>query len=470
MLLYLKKLSQNKVVKNFSYVTIGSILAQLLNLVALIKISKILTPENYGLYTFLTVQAQLVFTIADLGIRNIIIRTISRDKYSTKNMVYNGIIIKLISVVLISVIYFIYNKFFGTLNNQLVLYIFIYSFFNCISILFESTFWGHQKMLAPAVVNVSTSVIWLLFVIFFAQKGINAGSLFLVFTGINLLTCLSYFWILKSGKLIAGIRGPFASSAMALLKQSWPYFVLVLLGLPYNYLTNNFLDLNSTKKEIGYFNLSQKLMSPVSLVIMFSLSALFPNLSNLWVTDQEKFKNLIRKGIDLMFLGALMLCFLYTAFAEYIIKLFFSSKYYSVIEISQMQIWFVFLMGINSFIGTIWGATNNEKLLVKSSVINSIIALPILYIGSKYGALGLSYGYVISFALFEIYLWIDFKKSIKMQLPNDIWLWIVALVIFSISYFVINKVSLILKISICLIIIIMFALYYLKFKKSRVVN
>jgi O-antigen/teichoic acid export membrane protein len=469
MLLKLKKLSQNKVIKNFSYVTLGNVLAQLFNLFALVRISKFLAPESYGIYTFLTVQAQLIFTIADLGIKNIIIRTIARDRTSTKNMVYNGILLRLCSVFLFSVLYFFYNKLFGTLNDQLIIFICLYSLFNCITNLFESTFWGYEKMLAPAIINVSTSVLWVLFVVLFAYEGIKPSALFLVFTFINFLTGLTYYIILKNRRFIIGKKGAFINSSVGLLKQSWPYFVLVLLSLPYNYLTNNFLDINSSKKEIGYFNLSQKMMSPISLVISLSLSSLFPNLSNLWVTDQEKYKTLLKKGIQIMFLIALMLCFVYTALADYIIKLLFSSKYYSVIAISQMQIWFVFLMGVNSFIGTIWGTTNNERLLVKSSIINAVIALPILYIGSKYGALGLSYGYVLSFAVFEIYIWIEFRRSINIKIENDWFLWLLALVLFFMSYFFINNVSLLTKILVCAVFISLTILYYLKFKKEKVI-
>jgi O-antigen/teichoic acid export membrane protein len=110
-------------------------------------------------------------------------------------------------------------------------------------------------------------------------------------------------------------------------------------------------------------------------------------------------------------------------------------------------------MGTNSLIGTIWGATNNEKKFVKSTFINVCISAPLLYIGSKYGALGLSYGYVVSFALFEIYLWRDFKKSVSMKLPEDKILWLIALSLFLVSYFVLNQVNWIWKSGLSILII-----------------
>jgi O-antigen/teichoic acid export membrane protein len=184
--------------------------------------------------------------------------------------------------------------------------------------------------------------------------------------------------------------------------------------------------------------------------------------------DQEKFKRIINQTTKLFFLMALVLCFLYTSFAEDIVKLFFNTKYYAIIKISQMQVWYVFLMGINSLIGTIWGATNNEKMLVKSSIINVIIAFPILYFSSKYGALGLSYGYVLSFAIFEIYLWIDFKKSINIKIDNDLLMWLAFAILFLLSYLFFHYLSFIIKIIIISVLISSVLIFYLKQYKNKV--
>jgi O-antigen/teichoic acid export membrane protein len=461
-----KKIINNKVVRNFSYVTIGNVIAQIINLLAVIKISKIFSPDSYGLYTFLTVQGLLVFTLADLGIRNIVIRTIARDKMNTKDVVVNGILIRLCSVTFFSILYFFYNNFLGHLSISNVLLVCAFSYFNCITNLFESAFWGHQKMLAPAVINILTSVLWYVIILVIPPGYITIGYLFLIYIGITVLTGISYYFILEFNHLIVGVKQPFLVSSDRLLRQSWPYFVLVLLTLPYTYLTNNFLDINSNQTEIGFSNLAGKLMSPISLVITYSLSALFPNLSNLWVTNEEKFKKMLINGIRVFIICALFMCFVYTMFADTFIRLIFSSKYIQVIKISQIQVWYVFLMGVNSLIGTIWGATNNEKLLVKSSIVNIFISGPILYWSSKYGALGLSYGYVLSFAIFEVYLWNSFKKSINIEIKYDKIIWAIALGLTIVSFYFMGRVSLAIKICIVFGVLLSAVIYFLKYRKK----
>lgn len=459
----INKLRNNLVFKNASYVTIGSVIAQIINLIALIKIARIFSPGNYGLYTFLSVQAQLLFTLADLGLRNIIVRTIARNKLATNDLLVNGIFIRIISIIVFTSIYFVYNAYAGSLLNIYVFLVCIYAFFNCVTSLFETIFWGYQKMLPPAVVNITTSLIWIGVIYLLPLKDITPKNLFIILFCINiLLTGAIYFVVLKYQKLLIGKVQPFLKASVSLLKESWPYFLLVLISIPFSSLTNNYLDINSTKSEIGYFNLTQKLISPISLVITFSLSALFPNISNLWINDPQKFQRFLSKGIRFFIMGALLVCFVFTLFVGEIIHLLFSKAYIPVIKIAQLQIWYVFLMGTNSLIGTIWGATNNEKKFVKSTIINVCIAGPILYWGSKYGALGLSYGYVISFALFEIYLWRDFKKSVNMKFQQDKLLWSIALALFLISNFLLNNVNFILKSGIAVVIISGLSYYLIK--------
>ena len=59
-----------------------------------------------------------------------------------------------------------------------------------------------------------------------------------------------------------------------------------------------------------------------------------------------------------------------------------------------------------------------------------------LYFGSYYGAIGLSYGYVVSFAVFEIYLWIKFRKALNVKIDADGLLWLLAIGFFLVSYFI----------------------------------
>ncbi len=432
----LKKILDNKVFRNFSYLTVGSILAQGLSLLTILKITRIFSPADYGLFTFIMAQGLLLLAVADLGIHNIIIRSIARDNSRTNDLVINGAMLRIGATLALITLYVLYNNLLGSLTGHELLLLFLFTLLSSISHLLETVFLGNERMLPISLINLAYSASWFLVVLILPDQQVTVSFLFWIFLGLNGLKAIALYWNLSHYKLLIGKVGYFWASSKALLRESWPYFSLVFIMIPVNHFSNNFLDINSTTEQIGYFNLSQKLLGPVSMVIGFALSAVFPNLSSLWIKERERFYSYISSGFKYFMLPALVLCTLFTLFAREVVVLLFTDAYLPAVKVCQLQVWFVFLMGINSLIGTILGAINQEKLLLKLGIVNALVSTPMLYVGSHYGALGLSYGYVTSFAAFEIYLWYKFRQTLRIQIDMDFILWMLVLVFFVISYFI----------------------------------
>ena len=102
---------KNKVFKNFSYLIFGNIFSQIAGVFALIKIANIFSPNDYGIFTFMLVQSQLLIAIGDLGIQKIVVRTIARNPEKTKELLSIGLILKTAAVLLLAILYFIYNYY-----------------------------------------------------------------------------------------------------------------------------------------------------------------------------------------------------------------------------------------------------------------------------------------------------------------------------------------------------------------------
>lgn len=449
----LKKLLGSIVFKNFSYLTIGTIVAQLISLVTILKITNILNPEDYGLFTFLIAQGMLLLRIGDLGNRNIVIRTIARDPSHTNDILVNGAILRVLAIIVLFIFYTIYNQYFGSLSFNNLMLIFVFSLLSCFSNLFELIFHGNQKMLPSAIINFIYSVIWFIIVFFVLEKGASITFIFLLYISITLVKGILYLAFIKYYKLFKGRVQSFKFSSKQMIKESWPYFVMILILLPLTSLANNFLDINSTNEEIGFFNLSERLLGPLSLVVGMSLSALFPNLSAMWGKNREKFHQYLSIGFGIYMLGSMLICFLFTMFSKEIIIFLFPAGYLPAIQVSQMQVWYLFFTSVDSLVGVVLGAANREKLILRFSVVYFVICTPVLFYSSKFGALGISYGYVISYGLCLVYVWLTFKKSLKIKIQYDTPIWILAIVLFIISYYLTSETSLLYKVIISLTIL-----------------
>lgn len=458
----LKKIIQHKVFKNFSYLTIGSVLSQLISLLTVLKITKALHPDHYGLYTFMIAQGTLLLTVGDLGIRNIVIRSIARDPNRTNDLVFNGAILRTLALIILSGIYLLYNSFLGNLHGQELIFVFMFALISCFGKLFETAYLGHQKMLPPSIINLGFSISWFLWIFMLPVTSMNVPFLFYSFLGLNLLKNGVFYVSLHRQQLLKGKILGFWHSSQKLLRESWPYFALVLVMLPFTKFSNNFLDINSTIEQIGFFNLSERLTGPVSFVLDFALVAIFPNLSALWVSNKIQFQNFVREGFKYYMLLGMILCFLFTLYAKELFGLLFPENYAPAVMVCQLQIWYLFLTSIDSLIGTILGATNNEKKILKLGIVNSIFSTPILYFSSSYGALGLASGMVISFSCFQFYLWYVFRKTLKIKVEDKGRMWIMAGLLFGVSYFIAGKLDFSYKILIGMVSIIGTGLYFSK--------
>ena len=466
----IKKILGNIVFKNFSYLTIGTVIAQLISLVTVLKITSILNPDDYGLFTFLIAQGMLLLRIGDLGNRNIVIRTIARDASHTNDLLVNGAILRVLAILALSFIYYIYNYYFGSLSFNNLLLIFICSLFGCFTNLFELIFHGNQKMLPSAVINLTYSIIWFDIVFFILEEGISISSIFLLYILITLVKGILYLAFIKYYKLFKGKVQDFRVSARQIIKESWPYFVMILILLPLTSLANNFLDINSTNNEIGYFNLSERLLGPISLVVGMSLSAIFPNLSAMWANNRSKFYKYLSTGFGVYMIASMLICFIFTLFSKEIVILLFPDGYLPAIKVCQMQVWYLFFTSVDSMVGVVLGAANKEKLILRFSIVYFLICTPVLFVSSKFGALGISYGYVISYGACLIYVWLTFKKSLNIKIKYDLRIWLLAISLFILSYYLASEISIIYKLIICITVLGLLLPYSFKIYKPLFVK
>lgn len=466
----IKKVLNNIVFKNFSYLTIGTVIAQLISLITVLKITSILNPDDYGLFTFLIAQGLLLLKIGDLGNRSIVIRTIARDPSQTNDLLVNGAILRSLALFLLFLLYTIYNEYFGTLSLINLILIFVFSLVSCFTNLFELIFHGNQKMLPAAVINLIYSVIWFTIVFFILEEGVSITFIFFLYISITLLKGILFFVFIKYYNLLGGRVENFKASSKKIVQESWPYFAMILVLLPLTSFANNFLDINSTNEEIGYFNLSERLLGPISLVVGMSLSAIFPNLSAMWNNDREKFYNYLSIGFGIYMLASMLVCFIFTMFSKEIVILLFPDGYLPAIEVSQMKVWYLFFTSVDSLLGVVLGAANREKLILRFSILYFLICTPALFYSSNFGALGISYGYVISYGLCLIYVWHTFKKSLQIKIKYDGPIWLLALLLFFISYFFTSDTTLINKLIICLTISGSLIFYSIKIYKPLLVK
>jgi len=328
--------------------------------------------------------------------------------------------------------------------------VFLFGLISSFGKLFETAFLGHQKMLPTSVINLVFGITWFAFVFILPGSFLEVNTLIISFLIINIFKNLVFYINLKRYNLLLGKVNKFWYSSKNLLKESWPYFALTLVAMPYTRFSNNFLDINSSIDEVAFYNLSEKFTGPISMVLDMALIAIFPNFSALWVTNRASFKELIQNNFKYFMLLGMLMCFLFTVFAVEILGFLFPVSYLPAVYICQIQIWVLFLNSVNSLMGTILGSTDNEKKILKIGIINMLFSTPIVFFGSYYGAFGLSTAYLIATVVFQFYIWFIFQKTISIKIKDRNLMGLLAVILFSFSYFFAGGLMLPVKIIIAL--------------------
>ncbi|MCE7053274.1 oligosaccharide flippase family protein [Algoriphagus sp. AGSA1] len=447
--------------------TVGNMVSQVLALITVLKITQHFAPDDYGLYTFITSQGLLLLSISDLGIQPIIVRSIARDSNKTSDLILNGLLLRILTIVILTGLYILYNHLFGTLSIQEVLLVSLCGFVNALWTVLEYAFLGNQKMFFASAIKIIYGLLWFGFVFLLPEESFTVYNLIFIFVTLNILQGLGLAIYLRKNGMMKGQKSPFLTSTKSILIQSWPYFSVMLIMIPVQQFYNIYLELNSTVDEIGFFNLARRLLAPVQMILNYAVLAAFPSLSALWVSDQKKLYNLLTNGFQYFLISGISLAFMFNLFIEDIVILLFSEEYLPAVRVTQMQVWFTFLMAVNYTISTVLGAINKEKLMFNLAIMNGLISIPMMYYGSQFGAYGLSVAYVLSFAVFEIILWMTFRKQLNIKIKKEFICWTAALALFLISTFLINDLDIQLKISLSVLICIVVGLYFIKnYKKD----
>jgi len=413
--------SRNTILKNFSVLTLSSALSQFLFIFTSIKIARTLSPELFGTYNLLQLHVSIFTVIASFGIRQIIIRSIARDKTSIKKVFSIALIIRSLglffSITLFVAYYFITGKYDVIFFVLSLFCILSSSLFD----LFESVAFGLEKMEFSGIINFFNSLCWLTTILIIPNSKLSLHVIFGLFVFFSSLKTIIYFFSIHKTEYIKGftLNSTPKNEINIFSKECFPYYYLALFTLLSNQIPLLFLEYRSGVAQVGFFNIASKVLMPINLILTTTLAAIFPNLSRLFVTDYKQFIRNVKLIFTLISIFGIAGAFGVTLFRQEVIQLLYGEKYKTTSLVLGFQIWYVAIYSGVCLIGTILGAINKQKQLSYLSILCTLIQVPILWYGAKYGAQYLSAAFLVATAInFVIHIFVIhsyLKSSIQLS-------------------------------------------------------
>jgi O-antigen/teichoic acid export membrane protein len=469
-------LFKNKIIKNFSLLTGTNILIQVLSIFSSIRLARQLQPEGYGVFNLIVLQASIFSIVACYGLRLVIIRHIARNNNDARKVFVLSSHIRLVTTTIALILVFFYNLAYGqeSLSALLIVAVMALIVFQTSWDTIESIFFGFEKMETSGVINLIFTLIWIAEIYIIPNEYFNVEVLIFAFL-INqgLKTILYYFWmhqsILKKMPLISFEN---YSEHTDFIKQSNFFFVLAVFTSIQNQMPILLLQFNSTVDQIGLFNLGNRILGPLQMMLNLLLAALFPMLSRLALDDKPLFAKRVKSLMNIIILSGILGSVLFALFSDDVVYLLYGEAYKTSARVILIQCWYTVLFAIFCTIGSVLSALDKQKLLSRLSIIYATTAFPVFFIGTKYGATGLAWAFVIAAFINMTYHWVLFRNLLDKNvsiLYSIIIFSVIAVLSFYTGFYEI-KFSFLIRLSLAVLLSILFIGYIYKIELKKMQN
>ncbi len=469
---FYKKVTQHGVIRNISVLSICNGVGLLIGMIINIRLARVMSPASFGQYGVLSAIVVTFLVIASLGLQNVVIRSIARNRTYSKDFFFSSFILKSIGFFCATAFLVIYQLFIVSSPPEyftiLLLILSLLSF--CIIDEFQNIALGMEQMDFTGYINVLTSFLLLIVFWLLPEQSFTVRNVFAIYIVSQFFKAILLYIALIKKKLFTGnIRQePRRDHLKSLFLQGIPFYILALCSMISNQFPVLFLDVNAGEEQVAFYNTANKLLQPMTLVIATTMSVLFPHLSKLFTEDKKKYQTQVKSIFSLITIAGIVLAFAVALFRNEVVFLIYGEEYRQTGYVMAYQCWYLVFFALFCFIGTILGSSDKQKLLSILSVFYALVSTPIIWIGSKYGAEALSVSFIIASIINMIYHWIVLQKNLPEPLSFKFSLGIFSflLVSFSLSLLIPPDLNLFVKLIIIFACVSAFVLFECRKRKQ----
>jgi O-antigen/teichoic acid export membrane protein len=453
---FLEKFPKKSFVRNFSVLLSANLLVSLIGMITSIYIARVLSPFHYGEYAVLISIIGMFQVLASLGLPSTITRTIARNQENSKPIFKASIWAYSGGFFIASFFLLLYMLFVNETNSGFMIVLMILSLFSqSLWSLFENVAFGMQRMEYSGLINlILTSLLFVTYVVI-PKAHITVALVLMVSVIAQLFKDGLYYYFCKKNKLFTGEvyeNLSFKTNAFQFIKDSLPFLIMGGFSMMSNQMPILFLNANSGAEQVAYFNTANKLLLPITLFITTAMTALFPNLAKLYLTDKESYKDKIKTALFAIALLGVFGAIAVSLFRSEIVTFLYGKAYQNTGLVMAYQCWFIIAFAFFCFFGSIFSSADKQKLLSYLSIAYAIVSVPILWLGSHYGAEYLSLAFIITAVINMSYHWYFMQKILPTPLTNTFTLKLFGLIVlpFGFSFLIPENLGLGLKIFIYL--------------------
>ena len=402
---------KEKAIHGVKWTSLSSITIAILQLVQISILARYLSPKDFGLMAIVMVVINFSRIFSDMGISNSIIHHQKNSKEQLSSLywlnIFLGTILSLILMLVSPLISEFYNEpELTTLLGVVSISFVISSFGNQYRILFQKEL---QFNFIAKIEIIASSVAFIVGVLSAIN---NLGVYSLVYASLTQTTVASLLFLLFG----IHIHRPLFIFKYSIIKEYLGFGMYQTGQSTLNYFNSQF-DVILIGKLLGpeilgiYSVVKQLAMKPAQIINPIITKVAFPILAKVQ-NDKNRLKDVYLKTINNITSINFLIYILMFILAEPIILIFFGEKWRESIPIFQILSIYFMIRSIGNPIGSLVMATGKVHLEFWWNVGMFIIFPITIYIGSKFGIIGISISLLILMIITIVPMWFFMVKSL----------------------------------------------------------
>jgi O-antigen/teichoic acid export membrane protein len=449
--------SIQRIAKNIGFSGISQGMVSILSFIFLIYIARYLGEAQYGNYSFAISFTSLFIIFADIGISQLIIREIARDKEITSEYVTNVSIIKIIlSFITFALIIITINLMNYPPYVTYVVYLFgIYTILYSFAQLFTSIFQAFEKMEYVAVVAIAEKIVIMVIGLYILSLGYGLLELAYVYVLAGIIEFIISLGI--SLKKITRIKPKInISLCKSLTIRSIPFGLNSLFAGLFFKMDTVLLSIFKDNVSVGIYNAAYNPLLSISVIISNTLiPIIYPLMSKDFESSNDsldKYTIISSKYMAIIGFPIAVGCFV---LADKFILLFYGGQYLGSIIAFQILALFMPIRLVSGITGTLLTSINKQGIRTFSVLLSASfnIILNLLLIPSL-SFVGASIATVLSeLFLYGVSLYLIDRYHHKIKLLNYYLRPFIASLLMGVLLFILKDLNLFL-------LVIMGAIFY----------
>ncbi|MBE3114353.1 MAG: flippase, partial [Actinobacteria bacterium] len=387
-----------RIAKNSLVLLASNIISNILGFFYVMYIARYLGAEGFGILSFVLAFTGIFSVFSDLGLSPLTVREVARDRSLVGKYLGNITVIKIILVIITFGLIAITINLLGYPKQTIIVVYFLALsvIFSSFSNIFNSIFQAYEKMEYQSIEQILSSILML------------SGALFAISHGFSVIGFAFIYFLVRAvalGYSFAVYTWKFSLPKLELdwsfwkptIKEALPFFLSAVVDIIAFKIDIIMLSMMKGDMVVGWYSAAYRLIEALMFIPATFAGAIYPVLSNFYVSSQESLKLIYKKSFKYLFIVGLPIAVGTTILAHKIILFIYKSGFTHSIIALQILIWTIPIIFLTYMFGTMLASINKQdltlKILLLSMSLNVVMNLILI---PRYSYIGASIATVIT--------------------------------------------------------------------------